>query len=273
MHEFHINGTLWAVYGRFFYSNKVLKNDIRFHLLTLQISARHLFKTELLYLNYKMITAIINKFKNKKLFAIAGIAHPENFFQILEKNKLKVEKKLIFPDHYKFTKNEIQNIIRNAKLKGLEVIMTEKDFFKVNNFAANSKLSNQIQMVLILRSAAISIQLLLIFFVNLVLTYQLPWTPLFSVIALELIFTLVSFVFYRHKQQINQSALLVQICADILFLSLLLFFSGGATNAFVSLLLIQQQLYKLFLLLIAVRHHDNLLFHISLDKYNRHVLA
>ncbi len=111
-------------------------------------------------------------------------------------------------------------------------------FFKVNNFAANSKLSNQIQMVLILRSAAISIQLLLIFFVNLVLTYQLPWTPLFSVIALELIFTLVSFVFYRHKQQINQSALLVQICADILFLSLLLFFSGGATNAFVSLLLI-----------------------------------
>jgi two-component system sensor histidine kinase RegB len=31
---------------------------------------------------------------------------------------------------------------------------------------------------------------------------------------------------------------LVQICADIVFLSLLLFFSGGATNAFVSLLLI-----------------------------------
>jgi len=111
-------------------------------------------------------------------------------------------------------------------------------FFKINNFAANSKLSNQIQMVLILRSAAISIQLLLIFFVNLVLTYQLPWAPLFSVIALELLFTLASFAFYRHKQQISQFALLMQICADILFLSLLLFFSGGATNAFVSLLLI-----------------------------------
>ncbi len=111
-------------------------------------------------------------------------------------------------------------------------------FFKINNFTANFKASNQIQMVLALRSAAIILQLLLILFVNLALNYQLPWTPLFSVIGLELIFTFASFVFYRKRQQISQSALLIQICADILFLSLLLFFSGGATNAFVSLLLI-----------------------------------
>jgi two-component system sensor histidine kinase RegB len=111
-------------------------------------------------------------------------------------------------------------------------------FFKINNFSANFKSSNQIQMVLALRSVAITIQLLLILFVNLVLSYQLPWTPLFSVIILELIFTFASFIFYRKRQQISQSALLIQICADILFLSLLLFFSGGATNAFVSLLLI-----------------------------------
>jgi len=111
-------------------------------------------------------------------------------------------------------------------------------FFKINNFSVNFKSNNQIQVVLALRSAAIVIQLLLILFVNLALSYQLPWTPLFSVIALELVYTFASFVFYRKKQQVSQSALLIQICSDILFLSLLLFFSGGATNAFVSLLLI-----------------------------------
>jgi two-component system sensor histidine kinase RegB len=111
-------------------------------------------------------------------------------------------------------------------------------FFKINNFSVNFKSSNQIQMVLALRSAAIVIQLMLILFVNLVLNYQLPWTPLFSVIALELIYTFASFLFYRKQQQVSQSALLIQICSDILFMSLLLFFSGGATNAFVSLLLI-----------------------------------
>ena len=111
-------------------------------------------------------------------------------------------------------------------------------FFKKNNFSVNLKSANQVQMVLVLRSVAIVIQLLLIFFVNLVLNYQLPWTPLFGVITLEVIFTFGSFFVYQKKQQVSQSALLIQICSDILFLSLLLFFSGGATNAFVSLLLI-----------------------------------
>jgi len=111
-------------------------------------------------------------------------------------------------------------------------------FFSNNYLTVNDKSAKPIQQVLVLRSAAIIIQLLLIFFVNVVLAYQLPWTPLFGVIALELIFTVVSFFYYQHKSQSNQSALLIQICADVLFLSLLLFFSGGATNAFVSLLLI-----------------------------------
>ncbi len=111
-------------------------------------------------------------------------------------------------------------------------------FFKKDSTTTKAKVNNQIQLVLALRSAAIIIQLFLIFFVNLVLEYELPWMPLFSVILLELGFTFVSVGFYRNKAQISQGALLMQICADILFLSLLLFFSGGATNAFVSLLLI-----------------------------------
>lgn len=111
-------------------------------------------------------------------------------------------------------------------------------FFKLPHSDDNVKVKNQIQLILSLRAAAILIQFLLILFVNLGLAYQLPWTPLFSVIALELAFTFASFAYYQNKQAIAQSALLIQICADILFLSLLLFFSGGATNAFVSLLLI-----------------------------------
>lgn len=111
-------------------------------------------------------------------------------------------------------------------------------FFKVANFSVTFKSGNPIQMVLALRSVAIVIQLLLILFVNLVLNYQLPWAPLFGVIALELVYTFISFVFYQKKLQVSQLALLIQVCSDILFMSLLLFFSGGATNAFVSLLLI-----------------------------------
>ena len=111
-------------------------------------------------------------------------------------------------------------------------------FFKIASFSTTLKSGTPMQMVLALRSVAIVIQLLLILFVNLVLNYQLPWAPLFGVIALELIYTFISFVFYQKKLQVSQLALLIQICSDIVFMSLLLFFSGGATNAFVSLLLI-----------------------------------
>jgi tetraacyldisaccharide 4'-kinase len=76
----------------------------------------------------------IDEFKNKRLLAVAGIGNPDNFFKILIDNNLNIEKKLIFPDHYEFSKNEIKNIIDEACKNEYEIIMTEKDYFKVKNF-------------------------------------------------------------------------------------------------------------------------------------------
>lgn len=87
---------------------------------------------KIFYSNYRPIN--IDEFKNKKLLVIAGIANPDNFFQLLEENELLIEKKLIFPDHYQFKREEIQSIIGEAEEKKLKIIMTEKDYFKLNHF-------------------------------------------------------------------------------------------------------------------------------------------
>ena len=89
-------------------------------------------KLKIFYSNYKPVN--LQQFKNKKLLALAGIGNPNNFFKLLERNHLKIEKKIIFPDHYEFSKNEIKNVLSDAKKKDLDVIMTEKDFFKINKF-------------------------------------------------------------------------------------------------------------------------------------------
>jgi len=87
---------------------------------------------EIFYSYYKPLN--INDFENKKLLALAGIGNPENFFKLIEQNNLKIEKKLIFPDHYIFSEAEAQNIVREAKENKYQIIMTEKDYFKLKNY-------------------------------------------------------------------------------------------------------------------------------------------
>ncbi len=104
------------------------KKDTKFEKKLLNINKN----LEFFYSYFKPIN--IEKFKNKKLLAIAGIGNPENFFKLLKQHDLNIEKKLIFPDHYEFTKNEIRNIIKDARFKNLQIIMTEKDYFKIKEF-------------------------------------------------------------------------------------------------------------------------------------------
>ena len=47
---------------------------------------------------------------------------------------MKIYKKKIFPDHYEFSKAEIQKILEEAESKNYQIITTEKDFFKINKY-------------------------------------------------------------------------------------------------------------------------------------------
>jgi len=74
----------------------------------------------------------INEFRNKRLIALAGIGNPNNFFNLLEKNNLIIEKKLIYPDHYEFTEADIKYITDLSEENNYHIIMTEKDYYKIN---------------------------------------------------------------------------------------------------------------------------------------------
>ena len=107
------------------------EKDLQFEKKILKINK----KLEIFYSKYKPIN--IEKFKDKKLLAVAGIGNPQNFFKLLEKNNLTIKKKLIYPDHYEFTDYEIQNIIEEAESDNCEIIMTEKDYYKVKHHNIN----------------------------------------------------------------------------------------------------------------------------------------
>jgi len=61
-----------------------------------------------------------------------GIGNPHEFENTLSKYKFKIKKKIIYPDHYKFSNKEIKNIKEIAKKEKLNIITTEKDFFRLS---------------------------------------------------------------------------------------------------------------------------------------------
>ena len=77
---------------------------------------------------------IINEIKNlkgKRVMAIAGIGNPDNFFDLLKKNNVKVEEKVAFPDHYNYSNDDLDRMIFDAKKRKLELVTTEKDFLRM----------------------------------------------------------------------------------------------------------------------------------------------
>ncbi|PAJ76207.1 hypothetical protein CJF42_01640 [Pseudoalteromonas sp. NBT06-2] len=113
-----------------------------------------------------------------------------------------------------------------------------------------------IQRVFLLRTIAIILQLSIVIAINFIMSMQIALLPLLIIIAIETLFHLLS-IFYFKNRPVDHKAILIQIFADVTFLTILMYFSGGATNSFVSLLLIPiviaaVSLPTRFLLLISV---------------------
>ena len=72
-------------------------------------------------------TKIINPTKN--MILITAISKPERLNQFLPKN---IIEKIYFPDHYFFTKDELENLIK--KYNATSILTTEKDLVKMDKF-------------------------------------------------------------------------------------------------------------------------------------------
>ena len=53
---------------------------------------------------------------------------------MLKENKIKIEKKIVYPDHYNYKFSDIDKIKKIAKENKLKILTTEKDFTKINKF-------------------------------------------------------------------------------------------------------------------------------------------
>ena len=80
----------------------------------------------------------INKFKNNKIIAFAGIGNPDNFFNLLKDNNIDILEEISFPDHYDYSDKKLENLMKKAKEKNTVLLTTEKDYLRIDkNYRKN----------------------------------------------------------------------------------------------------------------------------------------
>jgi len=76
--------------------------------------------------------------RNKNFLMFCGLGNPHEFEKTLLKFKFKVKRKIIFPDHYKLSNMEVENLKKSAKKEDLNIITTEKDYLRLNKNQKNN---------------------------------------------------------------------------------------------------------------------------------------
>ena len=69
---------------------------------------------------------------NQNYLVFSGIGNPDSFIKTLKKYHFKILKTLNFPDHYKYSDQDIVKIKETAKNLKAKVITTEKDYNRLN---------------------------------------------------------------------------------------------------------------------------------------------
>jgi len=69
---------------------------------------------------------------SKKFIIFSGIGNSNSFRETLVENNINITKEIIFPDHYNYSKNDIEKIKLNAKKINASIITTEKDYVKLS---------------------------------------------------------------------------------------------------------------------------------------------
>ena len=83
----------------------------------------------------KYVPLNLNEFnKNNNYLAFSGIGNHKTFISMLKKNNFKVIKDIEFPDHYEYSKSDIDQIISVSKDIDCKIITTEKDFYRLDKF-------------------------------------------------------------------------------------------------------------------------------------------
>ena len=115
------------------YDGVFLKNDNNDNTIEFEKLIKKINKNiKIFYTNFEIKN--LDQFDiSQKYLIFSGIGNPENFRKTLLKNNFNIVDEIVYPDHFIYNANIINNIKNHAKKLGAKIITTEKDFVKISN--------------------------------------------------------------------------------------------------------------------------------------------
>ena len=97
---------------------------------------------------------------------------------------------------------------------------------------------SHLRRLMLLRAIAIVAQGITLALVYQLLEMDLQWAPMFMAVAALAVLNLFTWLRLRKESPVSHAELFAQLCADVLALSVLLYYGGGSSNPFISLFLL-----------------------------------
>lgn len=81
----------------------------------------------------------VNHLKGEDVICVAGIASPDSFMRLVTLSGANVVKTIFYADHFKYQKNNFDEIMQEGKRLNAHVVCTEKDIVKLRAFINDEK--------------------------------------------------------------------------------------------------------------------------------------
>ncbi len=96
-------------------------------------------RNRIIYTNQKLIYNEL--LKTKKVIAFSGLGDNNKFFDNLKSETLNVVERVSFSDHYKYSIDDYNCLIRLSEAKNATLLTTQKDYVKLQKFDIMKKIS------------------------------------------------------------------------------------------------------------------------------------
>lgn len=102
--------------------------------------ARVKYKAQGVFDCFDKLKLQMNELENKKIIVLSAIASPESLYRLLESYGATIVDKLVYPDHYLFTQEDLNEVLVKSSSLNATIIVSEKDMVKIGRVVQDERL-------------------------------------------------------------------------------------------------------------------------------------